>query len=340
MGSSGTSDPSNSIHRRLAIAMGDPAGIGAEVVLKALAGPLPEGLEPVLVGCRRWLEASHAELQHHSDAPLRDPADLEIVDLPLDRPVRPGHSGPAAGAASFAWLEAAAGLVLAGRCRTLVTAPVAKASWHAAGHHYPGQTERLAELSGTREAAMLFTARAPGGSWRLNTLLATTHIPLAAVPRQLNAELVRRKLDLLLAFCRRFNPEPRLVVAALNPHAGEAGGLGREERDWLEGCLEDWRAVHPGVRVEGPRPPDSCWLDAAAAWRGQGPGPDGYLALYHDQGLIPVKLLAFDAAVNTTLGLPFLRTSPDHGTGFDIAGRGIARPLSMAAAIQTAWELG
>jgi 4-hydroxythreonine-4-phosphate dehydrogenase len=341
MGSSGTRDPSNPIRRRLAIALGDPGGIGAEVVLKALARPLPEGLDPVLVGCRRWLEASHAELRRRSDAPLRDPADVEILDCPLDRPVRPGQSGPSAGAASFAWLEAAAGLVQRGNCSALVTAPIAKASWHAAGHDYPGQTERLAELAGVSEAGMLFTARAPGGGWRLNTLLATTHIPLAAVPARLDAGLVRRKLDLLLAFCRRFNPEPHLVVAALNPHAGEGGGLGREERDWLEGCLDSWRADHAGVRLDGPRPPDSCWLDAAAAWRGEeGTAPDGYLALYHDQGLIPVKLLAFDAAVNTTLGLPFLRTSPDHGTGFDIAGRGIARPLSMAAAIETAWELG
>jgi 4-hydroxythreonine-4-phosphate dehydrogenase len=130
------------------------------------------------------------------------------------------------------------------------------------------------------------------------------------------------------------------VVAALNPHAGEAGGLGREECDWLEPTLRSWQADHPLVSLEGPRPADSCWLDAAAAWRGAAPGPDGYLALYHDQGLIPVKLLAFDAAVNTTLGLPFLRTSPDHGTGFAIAGRGVARPDSMAAAIETAWRLG
>ncbi len=338
--SSGSPGPSNSIGRRLAIALGDPAGIGAEVVLKALACPLPTGLEPVLVGCRRWLEACHGSLSQRSKAPLRDPADLEIVDVPLERAVTPGQSSPSAGAASFAWLGAAAELVQRGDCQALVTAPIAKASWHAAGHDYPGQTERLAELTGSPEAGMLFTACAPAGGWRLNTLLATTHIPLALVPQRLNADLVGRKLDLLLAFCRRFNPDPHLVVAALNPHAGEAGALGHEEHDWLEGCLETWRAAHPRVRLEGPRPPDSCWLDAAAAWHGQGGGPDGYLALYHDQGLIPVKLLAFDAAVNTTLGLPFLRTSPDHGTGFDIAGQGVARPLSMAAAITTAWELG
>ena len=187
---------------------------------------------------------------------------------------------------------------------------------------------------------MLFTARAPHGHWRLNTLLATTHIPLAEVPRRLNPALVERQLDRLLAFCQRFEPHPRLVVAGLNPHAGEAGHLGREEVEWLEPCLRAWRLRHPTVEVEGPLPPDTCWLEAAAAWRGEGNGADGYLALYHDQGLIPVKLLAFDAAVNTTLGLPFLRTSPDHGTAFAIAGQGRARPDSMEAAITAALDLG
>ncbi len=268
--------------------------------------------------------------------PLADPAELEILDQPLAEAVTWGHSTPACGDASFHWLTRATELVLGGRCRALVTAPIAKASWQAAGHAYPGQTERLAELAGAAEASMLFTARAPQGTWRLNTLLATTHIPLAAVPAALGPELLERKLDVLLAFCRRFRERPRLVVAGLNPHAGEAGQLGREERDWLEPCLERWRRRHPEVSLQGPVPPDTCWLEAGAAWHGAGEGADGYLALYHDQGLIPVKLLAFDAAVNTSLGLPFLRTSPDHGTGFDIAGKGVARPHSMAAAIETA----
>jgi 4-hydroxythreonine-4-phosphate dehydrogenase len=336
----GSQGPSNTINPRLAISLGDPAGIGAEVVLKALARPWPTELQPVLVGCRRWLEQSYDELRSRSTARLRDPAELEMVDLPLEEPVRPGHSGAGAGAASFHWLSAAAELVQRGDCRALVTAPIAKASWHRAGHRYPGQTERLAELAGAEEATMLFTARSPAGHWRLNTLLATTHIPLAEVPRQLSPELVERKLELLLEFCRRFNDAPRLVVAALNPHAGEAGSLGREELDWLEPTLAAWQGNHPDVVLEGPRPADTCWLDAGAAWHGAAGGADGYLALYHDQGLIPVKLLAFDAAVNTTLGLPFLRTSPDHGTGFTIAGQGVARAESMVASIETAWDLG
>jgi 4-hydroxythreonine-4-phosphate dehydrogenase len=332
--------PSNPSARRLAIALGDPAGIGAEVSLKALAGPRPETEAPLLVGCRRWLEQSYLRLRSQDCGPLRDPAELELLDLPLESPISSGEGGAASGAASFQWLTAASASVLSGRCHALVTAPISKANWHAAGHRYPGQTERLAELTGTAEASMLFTARAPGGGWRLNTLLATSHIPLAAVPRALNGPLLERKLSVLLDFCRRFTAFPRLTVAGLNPHAGEGGQLGREEIDWLEAALHSWQRRHPEVLLEGPLPPDTCWLSAAAAWRGAEPGPDGYLALYHDQGLIPVKLLAFDAAVNTSLGLPFLRTSPDHGTGFGIAGRGLARPESMAAALETAWSLG
>ena len=334
--------PSKPSRRRLAIALGDPAGIGAEVTLKALASGQPEARDPLLVGCRRWLEASYRALLAQGCQGLRDPAELEVLDLPLQEPVAPGLSNAACGAASFHWLSRAVELVQQGHCHALVTAPVAKVSWHAAGHNYPGQTERLAELAGLEAdaASMLFTARAPRGPWRLNTLLATTHIPLAAVPQQLSPELVERRLDALLAFCQRFRAAPHLVVAGLNPHAGEGGRLGREEAEWLEATLLSWGRRHPQVRLEGPLPPDSCWLGAAEAWWGGGQAADGYLALYHDQGLIPVKLLAFDAAVNTSLGLPFLRTSPDHGTGFAIAGRGLARHQSMAAALETAWELG
>jgi len=331
----------NAKGRPLAIALGDPAGIGAEVVLKALAHWPAEQANPVVVGCRSWLESQYLLLRDCSDAPLADPADLEVLDLPLQEAIAPGAAGAASGAASFQWLSEAVAQVQSGRCRALVTAPIAKHAWHAAGHRYPGQTERLAELAGVAEASMLFTARSPRRDWRLNTLLATTHIPLAAVPAALSAERLQTKLDVLLAFCQRFKPNPRLVVAGLNPHAGEEGQLGREELEWLTPALEAWRGRHPQVELIGPLPPDTCWLEAGRAWGGaaDADAADGYLALYHDQGLIPVKLLAFDQAVNTSLGLPFLRTSPDHGTGFAIAGRGIARAASMQAAIEAALEL-
>ena len=331
---------SNAKRPRLIVSLGDPAGIGGEVVLKALARWSSEAEPPLLVGCRRWLEESYQQLKRCSDAPLADPAGLDLLDCPLEHPVQAGAPNALSGDASFRWLSEAVALVLRSKGAALVTAPIAKQYWHAAGHHYPGQTERLAELAGVQNASMLFTARSPQSGWRLNTLLATTHIPLQQVPQALNRERVQAKLDVLLGFCRRFRPNPTLAVAGLNPHAGEAGRLGQEEASWLEAALQDWAARNPDVRLLGPLPPDTCWLSAGLAWRQGGDAPDGFLALYHDQGLIPVKLLAFDQAVNTSLGLPFLRTSPDHGTGFDIAGRGLARSESMVAALEAAQELG
>ena len=327
--------------RCVVIALGDPAGIGMEVVLKALADPnLPMSLNPLLVGCRRSLIQTHQRLRRQSDGPLADPATLWIDDQPLDTPVAPGQPSVAGAAAGFHWLSRAVELLRHHQGRALVTAPIAKHLWHAAGHRYPGQTERLAELAGSDRSSMLFTAVSPHSGWRLNTLLTTTHIPLRQVAEQLTPQLVEHKLNVLLAFCERFNQTPHLVVAGLNPHAGEAGKLGTEEINWLEPLLNQWRQDHPNVQLDGPVPPDTCWLSAGRAWTTKGrSGPDGYLALYHDQGLIPVKLLAFDAAVNTTLELPFLRTSPDHGTGFDIAGDGCARADSMVAALRAAWDL-
>ena len=327
--------------RCVVIALGDPAGIGMEVVLKALADPnLPMSLNPLLVGCRRSLIQTHQRLRRQSDGPLADPATLWSDDQPLDTPVAPGQPSVAGAAAGFHWLSRAVELLRHHQGRALVTAPIAKHLWHAAGHRYPGQTERLAELAGSDRSSMLFTAVSPHSGWRLNTLLTTTHIPLRQVAEQLTPQLVEHKLNVLLAFCERFNQTPHLVVAGLNPHAGETGKLGTEEIDWLEPLLNQWRQDHPTVQLDGPVPPDTCWLSAGRAWTTKGrSGPDGYLALYHDQGLIPVKLLAFDAAVNTTLELPFLRTSPDHGTGFDIAGDGCALADSMVAALRAAWDL-
>ncbi len=336
------SQPSPDATDRLVIALGDPAGIGMEVTLKALADPrLPEELNPLVVGCRKSLEQTYARLKTQQCPRLIDPSDLDMDDLPIHVEIAPGAASPESGAASFRWLSHAVSRVKQEHRRALVTAPIAKHAWHAAGHNYPGQTERLAELDNAPQASMLFTAVSPNHGWRLNTLLATTHIPLQHVPAALSPELVLRKLDVLSAFCLRFNSNPRLLVAGLNPHAGEQGRLGSEETTWLIPALHQWQQNHPHIHLSGPLPPDTCWLNAAMAWQrgGQPESPDGILALYHDQGLIPMKLMAFDEAVNTTLGLSFLRTSPDHGTGFDIAGQGVARSTSMVAAIRAAWDL-
>ena len=336
------SHPSPDATDRLVIALGDPAGIGMEVTLKALADPrLPDGLNPLVVGCRKTLEQTYTRLKSQQCPLLKDPSDLDMDDLPIHEEITPGTPSPESGASSFRWLSHAVSRVREAHTLALVTAPIAKHAWHAAGHDYPGQTERLAELDGVRQASMLFTAVSPNHGWRLNTLLATTHIPLKEVPSALTPELLVRKLDVLSAFCLRFNPNPRLLVAGLNPHAGEQGRLGREEINWLIPALHQWQHNNPHIDLSGPLPPDTCWLSAAKAWQegGQPESPDGILALYHDQGLIPMKLMAFDEAVNTTLGLSFLRTSPDHGTGFDIAGLGVARSTSMVAAIRAAWDL-
>ena len=327
---------------RIVIPLGDPAGIGAEVTLKALnSQELPSRMQPLLVGCKRSLEIIYSNLKSQGINSLSNPKFLKIEDLPISNTPIPGQPNAVSGDASFHWLTHAANLVMKNQARALVTAPISKQFWHQAGHVYPGQTERLAELTGTQEPSMLFTAVSKKNGWRLNTLLATTHIPLAKVPNQLTPELIESKLNTLFTFCKRFKTNPRIVVAGLNPHAGEDGKIGTEEIQWMIPLLKNWQVNHPEVKLNGPIPPDSCWLSASRAWEElpNEQSPDGILALYHDQGLIPMKLIAFDEAVNTTLGLPFIRTSPDHGTAFDIAGKGLARPDSMIAALKASWDL-
>ena len=189
---------------------------------------------------------------------------------------------------------------------------------------------------------MLFTAKSPITSWRFNTLLATTHIALCEVPKKLTRQLIHSKLDLFKDFCSTYTyiDKPTLKVAGLNPHAGEEGILGNEEKNWLNDALIDWSKKNGDINLLGPLSPDSCWNSSSKAWRNKNAEKhDGILAMYHDQGLIPMKVIALNYSVNTTIGLPFIRTSPDHGTGFDISGKGIAQSQSMIEAIKTAIEL-
>jgi 4-hydroxythreonine-4-phosphate dehydrogenase len=279
---------------------------------------------------------------------VADPNQLRILDIKLEasaeQQITTGVGNAASGAASFTYLEKAIASTLAGEFDGIVTAPIAKSLWKAAGHEYPGQTEVLAQYSGVERFGMLFVARSPHSSWLLRTLLATTHIPLRQVADTLTPELMTKKLDLLVECLRNdFGLEtPRIAISGLNPHSGEQGQLGHEEQDWLIPWIEQERRKRPSVRLDGPVPPDTLWVKPGQAWYNISPpssAHDAYLALYHDQGLIPVKLMAFDRAINTTIGLPFVRTSPDHGTAFDIAGQGIANATSMKAAIQLAGEL-
>ncbi|OAB56056.1 4-hydroxythreonine-4-phosphate dehydrogenase [Leptolyngbya valderiana BDU 20041] len=325
---------------RLAITLGDPAGIGPEIVLKAIAREFPS-CDITVFGNRSLLQKTYARLRDGDD-PLADPETFEIVDIDTDT-VTPGVGTPATGDASFAYLSEAIAATVAGHFDAIVTAPIAKSLWHAAGHCYPGQTERLAEGAGSDRFGMMFAAKSPHTGWMLRTLLATTHIPLKSVPEALTPELLTRKLDLLVESLQRdFGIDaPHIAVSGLNPHSGEAGKLGLEEVERLQPWLEAERRRRPTVKLRGLMPPDTLWVNPGRAWfeDANANAADGYLALYHDQGLIPVKLMAFDLAVNTTIGLPFVRTSPDHGTAFDIAGQGIARATSTVAAIELAIEL-
>ena len=351
---------------RLVIPLGDPAGIGSEVVLKALADPqICQSSEITLIGSRALLEKTYSQLLAvGTKDPLADPDDLTLLDVGLDleleRQIQLGSGNAASGEASFQFLEQAIAHTLSGNFDAIVTAPIAKSAWKAAGHHYPGQTELLAERSGVTRFGMLFVARSPHTGWTLRTLLATTHIPLQQVSETLTVGLMTQKLELLLKCLQQdFGLEtPHIAIAGLNPHSGEQGQLGREEQDWLIPWLNQMRDRFPSIHLEGPVPPDTLWVKPGQAWfsteistkestvdniqntkhKTQNVA-DAYLALYHDQGLIPVKLMAFDRAVNTTIGLPFVRTSPDHGTAFDIAGQGIADATSMKAAIALAIEL-
>ncbi len=340
----------NKMRPRLALTMGDPAGIGAEVILKALADPhLRQYGEVTFVGSKDLLAQTYTNLNLAAKiAPLANPENISVLDVPLDTKMKAditlGQGNNASGAASFAYMETAIAHTLNGEFDAIVTAPIAKSAWKAAGYNYPGQTELLAQKAGINKYGMLFVGRSPHTNWTLRCLLATTHIPLSQVPQVLTPQLMTQKLDLLVECLeKQFGIDNgRIAIAGLNPHSGEAGQLGTEEKDWLIPWLEEQRQQRRNLQLYGPIPPDTMWVEPGKAWYGNGQSPracDAYLALYHDQGLIPVKLMAFDRAVNTTIGLPFVRTSPDHGTAFDIAGKGIADATSMKAAIQLAYEL-
>jgi len=310
--------------------MGDPAGIGPEVVLRALAQPrLRRAGQYLVFGDARWLERLRRQLRlaaHVVAAPHCHVVDLHNI---TPQTVHRGHPSRASGQAAWDYLQAA---VTALRTRTidvLVTAPVSKAAIQSAGHWFPGHTEWLARQAGVREVGMLIV----GGPLRV--LLVTRHVPLRAVPRALTAARLRTALRLcrtgvqdLLGIAR-----PRIAVAGLNPHAGESGRLGTEDRQLIAPVVRAFR--RQGLAVTGPHSPDALFHDAV---RGR---YDAIVAMYHDQGLIPLKMLFRDAGVNLTVGLPFIRTAPDHGTAFEIAPRLQAHPGAMRAAILlaiTAWR--
>jgi 4-hydroxythreonine-4-phosphate dehydrogenase len=257
---------------------------------------------------------------------LPDGVSLRMIGT-VPEGTRPGHPTPATAAAAIAALEQSVELLRAGEIHGVVTGPVSKAALHAAGFAFPGQSEFYAERFGTTDWAMILT----GGG--LTVSLATIHIPLAEVARRLTPEtIVRAGRHLHALQTRRLQRPVRLAVAGLNPHAGESGRFGEEEARIIAPALAELESLAPGV-FSGPHPPDTVFRRSA---RGEF---DGVVCMYHDQGLIPLKLIGFDSGVNITAGLPVVRTSPDHGTAFDIAGTGTADASSLLAAIRVAAEL-
>ena len=304
---------------RLALTVGDPAGIGPEVVLRALAAPDRPAAAITVYGARAVLH----ERARRFSLPLPEESGAAVVDVPLLGDITPGVCSASGGHAAAQAVLAAARDALAGRVDALVTAPLNKESLHAAGYRWPGHTEMLAEVTGSRDVAMMFV----GGALRV--VLVTIHRALASVPAAVTRPELERVVRLLHRELPRFGAQRRTIgVCGLNPHAGEGGLFGREEIEVIAPAVA--ALVREGLDVRGPFPADTLFVRAL---RGEF---DAVVAHYHDQGLIPVKLAAFGHAVNVTLGLPFVRTSVDHGTGFDIVSRGVADGSSLVQAMRVA----
>ena len=324
--------------------MGDPAGIGPEVIVKALTSlPLRRRARFVIYGLNELLTyaADRQELspfwfrvQHDSDRRSRRITDNVVVldfdefDGLIRAPHRPSRQG---GMSSKAFVEEAIVDAMRDPCDVrhldaIVTAPISKESWQHAGFNWPGHTELFAYRTKAKRHAMVFN------SPRLRVALATTHLPLMDVRNVLTIGKVFDPIDLGFEACREIGIDrPRIAVTGLNPHAGEGGLFGDEESRLIEPAIRV--AQENGINARGPFPADTVFIQAAAGEY------DLVVAMYHDQGLIPVKLLGWDSAVNWTVGLPIVRTSPDHGTAFDIAGRNQASAGSMIAAIELATDL-
>lgn len=323
--------------RPLALSLGDPAGIGPEIVSKAWRMKPVDGARFFAVGDIDVIRSAPGgsgtpvvEIARAGDATAVFDQALPVLNRPLKTPVVFGRIDPAHASGTIAWIEEAAALALSGEACGLVTAPINKATLYAAGFPHPGHTEFLAALTahvavpGPRGPVMMLATEG------LRVCLATIHKPLAQVSSSLSIEgLVAAGLVIGNALRRDFGVEaPRLAVAGLNPHAGEAGAMGHEEIDIIAPAVAALR--NHGLDASGPAPADSLFHPAARQRF------DAVLCMYHDQGLIPLKMLDFWGGVNITLGLPIVRTSPDHGTGFDIAGQGIARADSLIKAIEMA----
>jgi 4-hydroxythreonine-4-phosphate dehydrogenase len=320
----------------VAITMGDAAGIGPEIVLKTLANAQVMGDCPAFVigdagilardaarlGCDLKIRLIQTPDQHQPKPGVLDV--LATSHLPSSLPH--GQVNAAAGAAAYRAISAGIACAMQGQISALCTAPINKEALAAAQVPYPGHTEMLASLSGTADCGMLLV------NPQLRTMLVTVHCSLAEATQLISTQLELRIIRLAHRTLQQFGiNQPRIAVAGINPHAGEGGLFGREELDIIAPAITQARAE--GLCVTGPLPGDTVFMHAMQGRY------DIVVAQYHDQGLIPIKLLGVDSGVNITAGLPFVRTSPDHGTAFDIAGLGVADPASLLTALRMAHQL-
>jgi 4-hydroxythreonine-4-phosphate dehydrogenase len=322
----------------IGISLGDATGVGPEVALKAVAAEAPkDGSKYLLIGdelCLRQLNRKfglNLPLEKFSG---RNAAGKLFVTNPLAQPLPEDLSAgsPVAARAAIAWLRNGAERCLRGELDALVTAPVNKESIVRAGHkHFVGQTEFLSGLAKAKRTAMMLLGHDEKNRW-LRVALATIHISIKSVPKKLTAEKISLAIELAAQACRDLGlPRAKIAVCGLNPHAGEGGEFGDEEIKMISPTVA--AAKKRGFDVVGPLSGDTVFHYALHG------DFDAVVAMYHDQGLAPLKAVAFDTGVNWTLGLPFIRTSPDHGTAYDIAGKGIANPSSMIAAIRLAKQM-
>lgn len=322
----------------IGITMGDPAGIGPEIIIKALSRARIHRLcRPFVLGDAGLFEKTVRRLR----VPLKVAAladlkqgrfsrkTLNVLHLPIQGlgRLKPGVANRSAGVAMLTAIHRGTELALKKEIAALVTAPIHKEALRLSGSHHPGHTELLADLSGKPPVRMMLV----GGGLRV--ILVTTHAALSAVPRLITTSKVLTTIRLADGMLKKYFGirRPRVAVAGLNPHAGEGGLFGQEDRVLIRPAVEQAKAG--GIQAVGPLPPDSLFHQA---YRGD---YDVVVAMYHDQGLIPLKMLSFGHAVNITVGLPFIRTSVDHGTAYDIAGKGIADPSSLIAAIELAVKM-
>jgi 4-phospho-D-threonate 3-dehydrogenase / 4-phospho-D-erythronate 3-dehydrogenase len=322
----------------IGITMGDPSGIGPEIIIKALHDrAVPSMCRPVVFGDRGILEREAVRLgiPHvfetvaSSDKFLTGSDATAIVEVSSLNPadVLYGKPTAAGGRAMAECITAAVALAKSGEIDAIVTAPISKMVLHDAGYNYPGHTEMLADLTGTQDVVMMLA----GDSLRV--VLATIHSAYVDVPKLLTVEKILKTITITHESLHKVlnGKKPRIAVAGLNPHAGEGGLFGEEEKNLIAPAVAE--ACRLGIDAVGPMPADTLFYYAA---RGR---YDVVVCMYHDQGLIPLKLLHFDTGVNVTLGLPIIRTSVDHGTAYDIAGKGFASPASLVSAIKMAGQM-